>query len=152
MIKHGMDVIKAITHFLNPGQIPVMGCDCPIFAKAKFIQWTWPDTRGENKFVVMFGGIHLEMALWNVVGDSLEGSGWTTALIDAGIATASSLLQSFLQVSHLARTHNGHQVTLVALAKLQKQAFLLTRLDFKAIEKNKVFAMHHVIVIPAKFH
>src|SRR6218665_2968286 len=33
MIKHGMDVIKAITHFLNPGQIPVMGCDCPICAK-----------------------------------------------------------------------------------------------------------------------
>src|SRR6218665_4118686 len=51
MIKHGMDVIKAITHFLNPGQIPVMGCDCPVFAKAKFIQWTWPDTHGENKFV-----------------------------------------------------------------------------------------------------
>src|SRR6218665_873866 len=105
MIKHGMDVIKAITHFLNPGQIPVMGCDCPIFAKAKFIQWTWPDTHGENKFVVMFGGMHLEMALWNVVGDSLKGSGWTTALIDAGIATAGSLLQTVFYKFLISQEH-----------------------------------------------
>lgn len=42
MIKHGMDIIKGITEFLHPGQVPVMTCDCPIFAKAKYIQWMWP--------------------------------------------------------------------------------------------------------------
>ena len=62
MIKHGMVVIKLTTEFLNPGQIPVMACDCPIFAKAKYIQWTWPAEYGEDKFVVMFGGLHIEMS------------------------------------------------------------------------------------------
>ena len=62
MIKHGMVVIKLTTEFLNPGQIPVMACDCPIFAKAIYIQWTWPAEYGEDKFVVMFGGLHIEMS------------------------------------------------------------------------------------------
>ncbi len=57
-----------------------MTCDCPIFAKAKFIQWTWP---GEDKFVVMFGGLHIEMTLWNMLGDYLADSGWTSSLIEA---------------------------------------------------------------------
>ena len=38
MIKHAMDILRKATSFLNPGQIPVMACDCPIFANAKFIQ------------------------------------------------------------------------------------------------------------------
>ena len=58
MIKHGMNIIKQATEFLNPGQIPVMACDCPIFAKAKYIQWIWPVEYSEDKFVVMFGGLH----------------------------------------------------------------------------------------------
>src|SRR6218665_20474 len=159
MIKHGMNVIKTITHFLNPGQIPIMGCDCPIFAKTKFIQWTWLDTHGEDKFVVMFGGMHLEMALWNVVGDYLEGSGWTTALIDAGIATAGTA-DSFLKVSHLARTRNGHQVTLVALVKLQKQTSLLTdgchdEKDYDAwvcdmAKKSSTFKFWNTIIVMEK--
>ena len=61
MIKHGMDIVQNVTSLLNPGQIPVMACDCPIFAKAKYIQWTWPATHGEDRFVVIFGGLHLEM-------------------------------------------------------------------------------------------
>ena len=55
MIKHAMDILRKATNFLNPGQIPVMACDCPIFAKTKFIQWTWPTTHGEDSFVIMFG-------------------------------------------------------------------------------------------------
>ena len=29
-----MDIVQNVTSFLNPGQIPVMACDCLIFAKA----------------------------------------------------------------------------------------------------------------------
>jgi len=47
-------MIKAIPEFVNSGQIPVMACDFPIFAKAKFMQWTWSEIHGEDKFVVMF--------------------------------------------------------------------------------------------------
>ena len=124
MIKHGMEVIKDITEYLNPGQIPVMACDCPIFVKAKYIQWTWPAQCGEDKFVVMFGGLHIEMAMWNLLGDYLAASGWTTSLLNAGIAT-SGTVDSFLKASHLARTRHAHQVTVAALTQLQRQAFSL---------------------------
>ena len=96
-----------------------MACDCPIFAKAKFIQWTWPTTHGEDKFVVMFGGLHLEMGMWNMLGDYLADSGWTTALTDAGVATA-GIADSLLKASHLTRTRHAHQVTCVALYSLQQ--------------------------------
>ncbi len=95
MIKHAMDILKMTTSFFNLGQIPVMACDCPIFAKAKLIQWTWPATHGEDVLVVMLRGLHLEMGMWNMLGDNLAGSGWTTALTDAGIAT-SGKANSFL--------------------------------------------------------
>ena len=64
MIKHGMNVIRSATEFLNPGQIPVAAFDAPLYALAKFTQWKWPETHGEEKFIVMFGGLHIEMAMW----------------------------------------------------------------------------------------
>ena len=99
-----------------------MACDCPIFAKAKYIQWTWPTSYGEDILVVMFGGLHLEMGMWNMLGDYLAGSGWTTALADAGIATTGTA-DSFLRCSHLTRTRRAHQLTCIALHDLQQQAF-----------------------------
>ena len=52
--------------------------------KAKYIQ---VDMAGEDKFIVMFGGIHIEMVKWNMLGDYLAASSWTISLLDAGIAT-----------------------------------------------------------------
>ena len=100
MVKHGMDVLQSITTHLNPGQIPVMAFDQPLFTLAKFVQWCWPETHGESHFIVMF---HTEMALWNTLGDLLECSGWTTALCEADVAS-SGTADSFLKVSHLTRT------------------------------------------------
>ena len=34
MVKHSKNILISITLFLSPRQIPVMVCDCPIFAKA----------------------------------------------------------------------------------------------------------------------
>ena len=51
-----------------------MGCDCPIFAGTKHIQWTFPDEDGKGNCFEMFGGIHLEKGLWNALGDILEGT------------------------------------------------------------------------------
>ena len=111
-----------ITDYLNPGQVPIMTFDQPLFALAKLVQWKWPDIFGENKFLVMFGGLHIEMALWNTIGDFLEGSGWNVALTEAGVATAGKS-ESFLKASHLTRTRRVHQVTLLALANLQREAW-----------------------------
>ena len=87
-------------------------CDCPIFSKAKYIQWTWPVEYDEDKFVVMLGGLHIEMSLWNTLGDYLADSGWPISLNEAGIATAGTV-NGFLNANHLTRTHHAYQVTVL---------------------------------------
>ena len=103
MIKHGMHVVRQATTFLNPGQVPIITVDQPLFALVKMVQWKWPTSHGEQAFVAMMGGLHVEMALWSVVGDLLDGSGWTTALTEADVAS-SGVSDSFLKASHLTRT------------------------------------------------
>ena len=103
MIKHGMDVLREATSFLNPGQVPVITLDQPLFALAKAIQWKWPAEYGEDKFVVMLGGLHLQMAMWSTVGDVLDGSGWTAILTAAEVAS-SGISKGLLKASHLTRT------------------------------------------------
>jgi len=108
MIKHGMDVQCEVTQFVNPGQIPVMAVDASLYALAKFVQWNWPQTHGEDKSVVMFGGIHIEMEMWKT---------------EASI-TSSGTADSILKASHLTKTRHTHQVSALALAKLQQDPFL----------------------------
>jgi len=123
MIKHGISVQTEAIQFLNPGQIPVIAFDAPLFAIAKLVQWNWPDKYGENKCVAMMGGLHIEMAFWNTVGDYLEGSGWVSVLTQSGVAL-SGTAESFLNASHLMKTRIAHQVNALALAVLQERAFL----------------------------
>ncbi len=66
MIKHSMTLVQAIVKYLNPGQVPVLAADQPLYALAKQIQWSWPSTLGEDKYVIMFGGLHVEMATLKV--------------------------------------------------------------------------------------
>ena len=54
IILHSMDVIKAVVQRLNPDQVPVVAADQPFFALAKDVQWIWPDTQGEDHFVIIF--------------------------------------------------------------------------------------------------
>ena len=122
MIKHSFCVIKSAVEHLNPGQTPVIAFDQPLYALAKQIQWKWPNDYGEDKFVVMFGGLHIEMAALKTVGDWLKGSGWVEALVQADIATAGTA-DSFLSVAHVARTRRAHQVTLAALYILKYCAY-----------------------------
>ena len=103
MVKHGMNVLKQAIAFLNPGQIPVIAFDQPLFALAKMVQWKWPEMYGEKEYIVMLGGLHIEMALWTTLGDLLDSSGWTAALTEADVAS-SGVADSFLKASHLTRT------------------------------------------------
>lgn len=103
MIKHGMTVVKQSIDFLNHDQIPVIAMDQPLFAIAKMVQWKWPEIYGEDHFVIMFGGLHLEMALWNTLGDLLESSGWCAALTEAEVASP-GIAESFVKATHLKRT------------------------------------------------
>ena len=118
MVKHGMNVLKEITDYLHLGQIPVMAVDQPLFALAEYAQWTWPQTLGEDKFVVMFGGLHIEMDIWDTIGDFLHCPGWTAALCEPGVTT-SGIADSFLKASHLTRTRRAHQITALTLLSLE---------------------------------
>ena len=122
MIRHSIDVVRSAVEHLNPGQTPVVTVDQPLFALAKEIQWTRPDRYGEESLVIMFGGLHIEMAALKTVGDWLDGSGWTQALVQAEIATA-GMADSLLKSSHVMHTRKAHQITAAALYTLQHRAF-----------------------------
>lgn len=122
MIRHAMDVVQRAVHHLNPGQVPVLTVDQPLFAIAKQIQWNWPNEYGEDKFVILLGGLHLEMASLATIGDLLDGSGWTHALAQANIATPGTA-ESFLKTAHVTRTRHAHQVTASALSILLHMAY-----------------------------
>ena len=66
-VRHVMKVKETLT-YLNRDQIPVITADQPIYAVLKQIQWQWPEQSGENKFVIMFGGLHIEMAALKSIG------------------------------------------------------------------------------------
>ena len=107
-----MDVVKNAVEHVNPGQTPVVTLDQPLFALAKQIQWKWPEKYGEDNMVVMFGGLHIEMAalILKTRGDWLRGSGWVQALVQAEIAMPGTA-DSFLRAAHGTRTRRAHQIT-----------------------------------------
>ena len=121
-----------------------MAVDAALYPLAKFVQWNWPQTHAKDKFVVMFGSLHIEMAMWNEYGNYLEACGWTTALTEAGI-TSSGTADSFLKASHLSRTRHAHQVIVLALAKLQQDAFLDMVNEGPHDEKTKEASRQDVI-------
>lgn len=120
-IKHAMEKVRDTVAFLNPGQTPVIAADQPLYTLAKQIQWQWPEY-GEDKFVIMFGGLHIEMAALRSLGTILENSGWTSAIAEAGVAS-SGTAESFLTVSSVTRTRLAHQITACCLYKLMKEAY-----------------------------
>ena len=120
MIKHAITIIKETTEHLNPGQIPVVVMDQPLFSLAKQIQWTWPHL-SEEHFVVMLGALHIEMAMGNMLGKWLDGSGWSSALIEAGVAI-SGRTAALLSASHVKCSRYAHQVTVASLYFLQNSA------------------------------
>ena len=61
MLRHGMDIMKKTVDFLNPGQVPIINADQPLYAVCKQIECRWPRFYGEDCFVVILGGLHIEM-------------------------------------------------------------------------------------------
>ena len=121
MIRHSLDVVKNAVEHLNTGQTPVNIFDQPLFALAKQIQWKWPESYGEDKLVVMFGGRHIEMAALKTMGDLLQGRCWVHALVQAKVTTP-GIAGSFLRATHAAHTRRAHQVTATALYILQHRS------------------------------
>ena len=87
------------------------------------MQWTFPDIFGEDKFVVMLGGLQIGMALWSTMGDLLRGSGWPETLKKAGQVKTEAAVTAFLKASNVMRTRYAHQVTVIVLDSLLKRAY-----------------------------
>lgn len=114
MIYHSMTIIQNSVNYYNPGQTPVIAMDQPLYALARQIQVNYKDSFGDDKFVVMAGGLHILMAALSALGSFLDGSGWTTILVEANI-TSDGRAHALLAVSHVSRTVRCHQLTLAAL-------------------------------------
>ena len=74
--------------------------------------------------------------LYEVLGDWLEGSGWTSLLSVGGVAS-SGVANSMIKVTHLTRTRYMHQVTALALYSLLRQAhreYLTTTIEDEPLE------------------
>ena len=123
-----MNVIKKSIDFLNPGQIPVITVDQPLYSVVKQIQWNWPDTYGGDQFVIIPGGLHIGMATLSTLGNWLEDSGWCNALRQAAIASP-GVANGFLTGYNVKRTRHAHEVTASALFFLQHKSFCLLKAD-----------------------
>ena len=128
MIQHAMKLVKDATAYINPEQTPVIGMDQPLYALAKQIQWERADTYGESSYVVMMGGLHIEMASLKMVWHWLKSSGWDSALVQTDITT-SGRADAILKASHITRSRYAHQVSACALHILQQRAYKASIVD-----------------------
>ena len=62
------------------------------------------------------------MTALKVLGDLLEKSGWTNALVLSGLSSMGTA-ESYLKASHMTRTRRAHQVTASSLYILLNQAY-----------------------------
>jgi len=91
-------VVEAAVEHLNPGQTPVITFDQPLFALAKQIQWHHSERFGEDRFLVMVGGLHMEMAVLRLLGNWLDGSGWVYFLVQAKVQHPALQIPFYLAV------------------------------------------------------
>ena len=93
------------------GQTPVLTVSQRL---AKKIQWAWPDVYGQRQFVERMGRLHIEMAMLNVLGDFLDGSGWVSVMTSANVTTEGRAF-GLQKGSHTSRGQWAHLVTAAAL-------------------------------------
>ena len=79
--------LRKLLNTSDQGQAAVIAFDQPIYGIAEEIQWRYPDTMGEDKLVVMLGGLLIELAALKAIGSWLLGSEWTEAIAQAGVTT-----------------------------------------------------------------
>ena len=77
---------------------------------------------GEEKYVVMMGRLHIEMALLSAMGYWLDGSGWVAVMTTANVTTEGRA-DALQKGSYTSRAQWAHQVTAAALYILQKRAY-----------------------------
>ena len=64
------------------------------------------------------------MTAMKSIGSILEDSGWTCALVEAGVAYCGTA-DSFLSATNVTRTRQAHQITACSLFQLMKKAYIV---------------------------
>ena len=120
-IKYLLRVLMQSMHQLNPNQTAVIGFYQPLYALAKKIQWFQPAKYGQQNLVLILSVLHIEMVLLSCLGNCLQDSRWTTALSNAGVTSSENA--SLLSGHEVRKTKYVHQVTVLTLYQLMKDAF-----------------------------
>ena len=83
---HCMNIIKDTIKFINP-QIPIGVSDQPVYALSKEVQLRYPSSFGADKYVNLFGDLHIEIELLRIHGELIKGSGLESILDSASLST-----------------------------------------------------------------
>ena len=97
-------------------------------AKTKEDKWSPESEFNKENSIILLGGLDTEMAVYKVLGQWLEGSGWVEALHQADIATL-GVAESFLTASHITKPCHAHHVTACVLYAMLKEAFAKDQTD-----------------------
>ncbi|XP_065669903.1 uncharacterized protein LOC124808522 [Hydra vulgaris] len=122
MVRQTFNIVIKVLAKINPTQVPIITADQPVYALGKQVQWHYPKLSGEDKLLMMMGGLHIEMASLSLVGDWLEGSGLCDAITKAGITT-SGQAESMLTGRKVKRSRYAAQVSLAGFYSLLTKAF-----------------------------
>ena len=143
MLKHSMMVIAKAIEFLNPGQTPMITFDQPLCAISKQLQWNFTNQCGQERFVIMLGPLHTEMAFLSVLGDLVEGTRWTTVVQNESI-TRPGVAQALLTGHDVVRTKYVHQVTARCLDILMHEAFQQRNIADASQQWDFIFWQRHM--------
>ena len=80
------------------------------------------DIYSEDRYIVMMGSLHIEIASLNMIGQWLTNSGWECVLVQADI-TIPGRANAILKASHVTRSRYTHQITACALHVLQRKSY-----------------------------
>ena len=75
--------------------------------QVKYLQWQWSKLYGEEKFAIMFEGLHIENTQWSTLGDVFDCFGWKSVLTEATVAK-SRISKLHLEAARIVRTRRGH--------------------------------------------
>lgn len=133
MILHAVKLVKNVIEYINPGQTPTIGMDHPLYAIAKQIQWESPHAYEESSYVVIMGGLHIEMTAFKMVGQWLKNSGSDSVLVQADVKTRGRA-DAILKAAHITRSSYAHQVSAYTLYILQRWAHKAAIEDNQGLE------------------
>ena len=125
------------TQFLKPGKTPDLGADQPLYAIAKQLQCSFPDSVGKDELVVRMEALHIEDKVHETIGVLLRDSWWTYILTLAEIVT-SGHAQSAVVEHHLKHTRYAHQVSVISLHLLRQKEYKQYYIDASHILESFV--------------